>query len=213
MSSLFQKIALLSVVTLAMGCGLFSEDGDPFDIEFRETVDVSFTIDGDDLCPPNADCSGGGTSPTAVTPPIFDFDTDIDIVELTGSSQLRDVSGRLKSVEIESVDYNYADNTLNTEGPRVVIFVGPLAATGRSSTGVVEVVDLPAAQPMDSTSGNATVDESSRRASSDLFKGLQLSVIPVMQPAEIARDAEYPSGSTDVELTLNLKFVANPTDL
>lgn len=200
----------------ATGCGFFSEDGDPFDVEFTEDIPISFSIDGDDLCPPTADCTGGGTAPAPITPPEVESPPiEIDVQQATGSNQLADVSGRLKRVEIESVDYEYADNTLNTQGPRVVIFVGPVDANSRGDSGVVQVVDLPPALPDDPStwSGTATVPEDKKAVASELFKSLRLSAIPVIRPAEIPRGSEYPTGSTDVKLTLNLKFVANPTEL
>jgi len=207
---------MILVLAFVSGCGLFSDEGDPFDIVVEEDIPLSFTVDGDDLCPPTADCEEGGTAPAPIMPPEVEFPAlPIDVLAATGNDRLADVSGRLKRVEIESVDYEYADNTLNTEGPRVVIFVGPSAADSRSDSGVVQVVDLPRAQPDDPSTwtGTATVPEDKKDAASDLFKGLQLSVIPVIDPADIPRGAEYPTGSTDVNLTLNLKFVANPTEL
>lgn len=205
-------LAALLVPTLS-GCGLFSGEEDPFDIIFREEVPVTFTMDAANFCPVGVDCNAAeGPSPDRVVLPDFETDLDIDVLMATGSTQLRDVAQRLKSVEIEKVDYAYTNNSLNFETPKVTLYVGPLASSSRGSS--VLVVDLPTAAKGENSSGTATVEEANRDKSSDVLKTLQISAIPHMQPAAIERgQPSPPKGKVDVELTMTLKFVANPTEL
>ncbi|MEZ4460425.1 MAG: hypothetical protein R3E66_12010 [bacterium] len=205
--------AVLLAAPFMSGCGLFSGEEDPFDIVFREEVPFTFTIDAANFCPVGVDCTAAeGPSPDKVVLPDFETDIDIDVLAATGSTQLREVSSRLKSVEIEKVDYVYSNNNLNIQTPKISLYVGQLAASSRGSS--VLVVDVPVANAGENKTGTAAVDEANRDASSDILKSLQISMIPYMQPAAIERgQPSPPKGKVDVEMTMTLKFVANPTDL
>ena len=207
------RFGLVFVCTTALsGCFLFSDEDDPFDIPVRESIPISFSIDAADLCPPNADCTDPNGSPDDVQTPDIELPPiPLDIVMATGSSELADAAGRVKRVEIESIEYEYADNTLNTEGPRVLLYIGSLNATSRQ--GATEIVDLPGVNSEGTPdSGTAEIADDKKEAASDQFKTLQFSTIPLMRPAPIKRGDAYPTGTTDVNLTLNLKFVLNPID-
>jgi len=195
-----------------VGCGLFDGD-EPFDINFTEEVPVSFTIDASRFCPTSLDCeAAAGPSPDRVELPDLELDIDIDILAATGSTQLREVSGRLKSVEVDRVEYKYSNNDLNIKTPQMKIYVGRLTASTRS--GAAEIATIPQADPGANTSGNASVTDAQKKAGSDILKSLQISLIPFMQPEAIERgQPSPPKGSADVDLILHLKFVANPTNL
>lgn len=205
--------AALLVLPMLSGCGLFTGEEDPFDIVFREEVPFTFTMDAANFCPVNVDCNAAeGPAPDRIVLPDFETDIDLDVLAITGSSQLGEVAQRLKSVEIEKVDYVYSNNSLNIETPKISMYVGALNASSRASS--VLVVDVPSAAKGENTSGTAAVPEANRDASSDILKSLQISVIPHMQPAPIERQQPSPpKGKVDVEMVMTLKFVANPTEL
>ncbi len=203
----------LTLTPLLSGCGLFSGEDDPFDIVFREEVPFEFTIDASDFCPTNLDCNAGeGPAPDRVVLPDFEVAIPIDVLTATGSTQLADVSQRLKSVEVEKVQYTYSGNTLNIETPKIALFVGGNGVTTR--TNGVLIVDLPTAAKGENSTGTATVEEANKSKSSDILKTLQLAMIPFMQPAPIEKgQPSPPKGAVDVKLVMTLKFVANPTEL
>lgn len=209
----FLMRCLLVSSTLALaGCGLFSDEDDPFDISIRESVPLSFGIDSAVLCPGNADCTDPNGAPDDVQAPDVELPpVPLDIIEATGNAELADAADRIKRVEIESIDYNYANNTLTTEGPRVLIFLNGINASDR--TGGTEIVDLPGVNSEGTAdSGTVELDDNVRDAASDRLKTLRFSMIPLLAPAPINRGDQYPTGETDVELELNLRFVVNPVE-
>lgn len=209
---MMKKACFVVCVALISGCGLFDGD-EPFDINFTEEVPISFTIDASSFCPGSLDCdAAAGPSPDRVELPELELDIDLDILEVTGSNQLRDVSSRLKSVEVDRVEYKYSNNDLNIKTPQIKIYVGRLSASTRN--GAAEIATIPQAEPGANSSGNASVSEEQKKAGSDILKSLQVSFIPFMQPEAIERgQPSPPKGSADVDLILHLKFVANPTSL
>lgn len=209
----FTRLFVLAILFSISGCGLFSDDGDPFDIEITESIPVTFEIDSAKLCPPGEDCTDPNGAPVQLTPPEFEFSFPLDILTATGSPELKEVASRLKRVEIESVDYEYVDNTLNSPGPRVVMFLGGANATDHSSAGVVEIADIPGATAMTNESGSSVVDDAKKEIASDHFKSLNITAIPLMRPAQIEPGQPWPTGKATINLTMNLKFVANPTEL
>ncbi len=203
----------LTLAPLLSGCGLFSGEDDPFDIVFREEVPIEFTIDAANFCPTTVDCNAAaGPSPDRIVLPDFEVAIPIDVLAATGSSQLSEVSQRLKSVEVEKVQYTYAGNTLNIETPKIALYVGGANVT--THTKGVLIVDVPTAKAGENSTGTATVEAANMSKSSDILKSLQLSMIPFMQPAAIEKgQPSPPKGSADVKLVMTLKFVANPTEL
>lgn len=194
------------------GCGLFDGD-DPFDITFTEEVPFSFTIDADQFCPTTLDCDAAeGPAPDRIVLPEVEVDIDLDVLAATGSTQLREVSSRLKSVEVDRIEYAFKDNSLNFKSPEIRFFVAPLNASTR--TAGAEVGSIPQAEPKTNASGTATTTEEQKKAASDTLKTLQISMIPFMKPSPIERNQPSPpKGSTTIEATIHLKFVANPTEL
>lgn len=203
----------LTLTPLLSGCGLFSGEDDPFDIVFREEVPVEFTIDASDFCPTNLDCNAAeGDSPDRIVLPDFEFAIPIDVLTATGSTQLSEVSQRLKSVEVEKVEYTYSGNSLNIETPKIALFVGGTNVSTHEK-GVL-IVDVPTAAPGKNSTGTAAVESANKSKSSDILKTLRFSMIPFMQPAAIEKgQPSPPKGSADVKLVMTLKFVANPTEL
>lgn len=212
MRFLMRCLLLCSTLALA-GCGLFSDEDDPFDISIRESVPVSFSIDSAVLCPPSiGDCSDPDGAPDDLQAPDVELPpVPLDIIEATGNQELADAASRIKRVEIESVDYSYPNNTLNSEGPRVIMYLNGIQATDRN--GGTEIVDLPGVNS-EGTEDQGTIElaDDVRDAASDRLKTLRFSMIPLLSPAAINRGDQYPSGETDVELELNLRFVVNPVD-
>lgn len=198
------------------GCGLFSDDpdDDPFDVVYEESVPVEFTISDEQLCPPTEDCSvDAEPSPGEVPLPEVEFAVPIDIVEITGNEELREVSSRFKSVEIVSIDYEIAPNTLNIPSPELDIHMGPETAMRRDAQSVFFLANLPSAQPMTEDSGTVEVEQDARDQSSELFKDLKFTVIPYGQKTIQEGELFPPQGETDYTVTFNLKFTVNPTEL
>lgn len=207
-----KKLLIVAGVFGFSGCGLFDGD-DPFDITFTEEVPFSFTIDADQFCPTTLDCDAAeGPAPDRIELPEVEVDIDLDVLAATGSTQLREVSSRLKSVEVDRVEYVFKDNTLNFKSPEIRFFVAPLNASTRAAG--AEIGSIPQAAPKTNASGTATTTEVQKKAASETLKSLQISVIPFMKPSAIERNQPSPpKGSTEVEVIIHLKFVANPTEL
>lgn len=206
-----KKLLILGASVLA-GCGLFDGE-DPFDIEFEEQVPVAFRIDADRFCPTTIDCTAAeGPAPDRVELPPVELDIDIDILEATGSTQLREVSSRLKSIEVDRVEYKYLNNTLNIKTPNIKLYVAPENASSRGSG--AELASVPQAEAGATPSGTETVPDDQKDAASDILKTLQISVIPYMEAEAIERgQPSPPKGGADIEMILHLKVVANPTEL
>lgn len=216
---MFQRLswatAAVVVATLA-GCGLFSDnpDDDPFDISIKQDVSIDFAIDDEMLCPPTEDCD----APTAPSPGPIDLPTiappgiEVDVLELTQNDDLAKASNRLKKVEIESVDYAIAPNTLNIPGPTMRLYVAPLNATSHEASGAAYIGEIPAAAPQTEATGTVVVSDADKEKVSELFKSLKFKVF-VRGDKDIENGEMFPpQGRSDYELTFNLRFTANPTE-
>ncbi len=208
-------VAAVLGLTIVSGCGLFSKDSDddPFDLVIKQDVDVEFAIDDEMLCPPTEDC----TAPTAPSPgpidlPEVNVPVEVDIIALTMNEQLSSASGRLKKVEIESIDYVIAPNTLNIPSPPLGLYITPTTATSKDANGAAFIGTLPSADPSTEKTGTLTVTEEDQAKSSDLFKALKFKVI-ANGDKDIEAGEQFPAqGRTDYKLTFNLKFSASPAD-
>lgn len=197
------------------GCGLFSDDpnDDPLDVVIRESVPLEFKLDSSDLCPPTEDCSvESQPSPTTVDTPPVEIPAPIDIIEATGNQQLADAADRLKSVEIESIDYEISPNSLNVPSPEIELYMAPLGVNNKDGQAAFYFAKLPSADPMATPSGTVPVEESARDQSSELFKDLKFTAIAYGDRDVQEGELFPPQGATDYKLTLNLKFTANPVD-
>lgn len=211
---LLRVLPLLMLVP-ATGCGLFSDDpdDDPFDVVVKEQVPITFTLDDEALCPPTEDCEATpGPSPAAIDLPPVQIPVQIDVLELTMNDKLTEISGRLKKVEIESIDYEVAPNTLNIPTPDVDVHLAPFTATDIEAQSAFKLATLPSVPAMEEKTGTADVTESAQEQSSELFKALKFTAI-AYGDKDIAKDELFPpQGAAEYKLTLNLKFTANPVD-
>ena len=210
-------IALMAVLGLfALACGFLDPDDarEALTVTYHEDFDVGpLNIDADEVCPPDADCSeDSAPSPTDVELMPVEFNIDIDIVDAMGNEDLRDISSRLRTLEITSIDYQVADNDLTFDLPDLDIFVAPIGTEDSEDSAAIHLTTIPSTSAGEDASGNAPVIEANRHASSELFKTLEFTALPTAQPMVKEGQPFPPSGSAEVTLTINLKLTANPTD-
>lgn len=202
-------------LTAISGCGLFSDDpdDDPFDIAIKQDVPVEFKITEEALCVGVPDCDAPtAPSPGPVDLPEVNIPVEIDVIALTMNDQLDDASGRLKKVEIESIDYVIAPNTLNIPSPPLELYIAPTTATNKDASGAAFIGTLPSADPMTEKTGSIPVSEEDQAKSSELFKALKFKVI-AYGDKDIEQGEQFPpQGQTDYKLTFKLKFSASPAD-
>jgi hypothetical protein len=210
-------IALLAVVGLfALACGFLDPDDarEAMTVTYHEDFDVGpLLIDANEACPPDADCNeDSAPSPTDVELMPIEFNIDIDIVDAMGNDDLRNISSRLRSLEITSIDYDVADNDLTFDLPDMEIYVAPIGTEDSDDEDAIHLTTIPSTAAGENASGNAPVIEANRDASSELFKTLEFTALPKAQPMVREGQPFPPSGSAEVTLTINLRLTANPTD-
>lgn len=209
------RILLLSVVFIFSSCGFFSdnEKDDPFDVEIKESFDIEFEFDAADICPSGQDCTvKAEPSPDPVDFPELTLPQTIDILALTQSTKLRELAKRLKKVEIESIDYELIDNTLNVPSPEFLIFIGPPNVLGVNSNGTVELASVPSLPPMTSKKGTSPAKTESLPVVSDLFKALKFTAIAHVD-YDLKKGDLFPvQGKVKYKITFNVRFVANPLE-
>lgn len=201
----------LSVLTfLSVGCGLINGDGD---ITITPGIPVSFTIDANELCPSSADCSQEqAASPATRELAPIETDVNVDVVEATGNQQLETYAGSFKSIEIVSIEYNIKGNDLTFDLPESDLYIGPTAAEKKDDSGVAKLATIPTVAAGSNPSGTATVSAQGRSVSSEQLRQLEMSAILAATPKVEEGQPFPPSGSADIELTINVEFVANPID-
>ena len=212
-----RHFAVLLVVlgASALACGWLEDNAD---VEYDTEIPVDFTIDATELCDSSSSqidsCDGEMTTEAKMEIPLKDLekDLDIDIVEETGKEGLRDASGRFKEITITSIDYKVAPNSLTFATPKIDIYAGPKSAGSTDDDGVFKLTTLPPVAKGTEDEGEADVSQSAESKASELFKELKLSAIPAGKPTISKGDEVPPNGKAEVELTMNVKFVANPAD-
>ncbi len=206
----------MSVLFLTLtGCGLFSDDptDDPFDVSITESFEMEFDFDADKLCPPGQDCTVEAMpSPGPVDLPDVQIPIPVDILAATGSPELKEIADRLKKVEIESVEYELVDNTLNIDSPVFQIYVGPANSTQITGAGTAQLITIPSVPPMQSKTGVATPTPESLAIASELFKSLNFSAIGYVNE-DIEQGDLFPAqGKALYKLKFNVRFTANAID-
>ncbi len=207
-------LAPIALATLS-GCGLFSDDpeDDPLDVIVKESVPITFTLDGSKLCPPNEDCDAEPMpSPRTVDLPPFEVPLPIDIIEATGSMELEEVASRLKRVEIESIDYKVMPNDLNVPTPEIEIHFAAFTSDNIEAQSAFLVATLPEVAAGMEAEGQAEVEQESQDKQSELLKELKFTAIPYGDKDIEEGDMFPPKGAAEYELILNMKFSANPVD-
>ncbi len=204
-----------TAISLGAGCGVFDDEGDPFDIVLEESFQVEYQVDSSQYCPPGTDCTvEPGPSPDDVVGPEVQTGVPLDIVALTEEPQIATAAGQVKSVTVKSVDYEAQNNTLNVPTSEYRIYLGPIGAETRNATGVISepIVTIPPIPPMENATGTAQANAETQAAASDLLKTLKVSFIPYTQPV-VKKGEPFPAqGAADIYLDFNLEFVINARD-
>ena len=210
-------IGLLTIIALfALACGFLDPDDarEALTVTYDEAIEIApFEIDADELCPPDEDCDeDGAPAPEDIELMPIEFHVDVDIVEATGQSALRDISSRLRSLEITSISYDVSDNDLTFDLPDFDIYVGPLGTEESDDPEAVHLTTIPSTPAGENASGDAPVIDANRQESSEIFKEMEFSAIPTAQPVVAEGQPFPPSGSAELQLTINIRITANPTD-
>ena len=209
------KRSLLAVLAVtggfALACGFL--DSEAATVTYEWDVPMTFTVDADQLCPADADCQGD-TVPAQQDQTLakLEFGVPVDILEATDNQDLQGLAQRLRSIEITSIDYASKDNSLTFDLPDMEIYVAPLGTSDPEDGTAVHLTTIPTIAAATNTSGRATVEEANRGAASEIFKTLQYTAIPSAQPVVKEGQPFPPSGTSEIELTVNLRIVANPLD-
>jgi hypothetical protein len=207
-----QSLIFLSVLVIfSLACGLL--DDEDTNVSYTEELPQSFTIDANQLCPEGEDCSGNSVpAPADQQLATIEFAGDIDVVEETGRTELRDYAGKFRSIEIVRVDYAVAGNDLTFDLPETKLFLAPMGVDSKDHEDAVELATIPTVAAGTNKNGKAVVAEAGRSASSDLLQNLQLSTIVFAQPVVKEGQDMPPSGSAEMKVTVHVKFTANPQD-
>lgn len=206
-------LILLAVLTaFALGCGLV--DSEVATITYNESVVIDVPVNADNLCPPaDPACEG---EPVAIDRDVelvpVEFGIDVDVIEATGKPELANLADRLRSIEVTSIKYAAAQNTLSFDMPPTKLYVGPIGRDTHSSQGMVELATIPEIPAGEQKSGTAPVKAANASAASERFKALKFSAVPYSAPT-IKRGQNFPpSGQASVKVTINFKITANPLD-
>jgi hypothetical protein len=206
------SVIFLSVLVIfSLACGIL--DDDDTNVSYTEELPQSFAIDADQLCPAGQDCSETSVpAPSDQELAPIEFAADVDIVEETGRTELRDYAGKFRSVEIVRVDYAVAGNDLTFDLPPTTLYLAPKGVDSKDHEDAVELATIPTVAAGANDEGKAVVDDAGRSASSELLQDLKLSTIVFAQPTVKEGQPMPPSGSASMKVTIHVKFTANPQD-
>jgi hypothetical protein len=204
-------ILFLSVISLfAVACGLIEEDGD---ISVTPGIPVEFTVDANELCPPDQDCTEQqAAAPMDIQLAEVETDVDVDVVEQTGRDELAQYAGSFKSIEIVGIEYEVKNNDLTFDLPETEIHLGPIEAGKTDDEGVELLTTIPSIPAGENPSGTAQSTQAGRQVSADVLQDLKMSAIPKTRPTVKEGEPFPPSGSADLKLTIKVKFTYNPID-
>lgn len=207
-----QSLIFLSVLVIfSLACGLL--DDEDTNVSYTEQIAQSFTIDADQLCPEGQNCSEASVpAPSEQQLDPIEFAAEIDVVEQTGRTELRDYTGAFRSIEIIRIDYAVAGNDLTFDLPPTTLYLAPMGVDSKDHEDAVELATIPTVPAGENKNGKAVVAEAGRSASSDLLQKLQLSTIVFAQPTVKEGQPMPPSGTANMKLTIHVKFTANPQD-
>jgi hypothetical protein len=206
------SLIFLSVLVLfSLACGLL-EDEDT-NVTYPVDFSKSFSIDADQLCPDCPDETAPAPSDRELDP--IEFAAEIDIVEQTGRSELRDYTNAFRSIEITRIDYAVAGNDLTFDLPPTTLYLAPMGVDSKDHEDAVKLATIPATGVIaagENKSGKAKVADEGRSASSELLQNLELSTILFAQPVVKEGQPLPPSGSASMKVTIFVEFTANPQD-
>lgn len=192
-------------------------------VTYEDSFPVEFIIDANELCVDELewDCEGDTVElPEGENRELIaiEFGVDVDIIkalEEGGEGEIpdpREVTERMRSIEITGIDYKVDDNALTFDLPDLDLYVAPMGARSPDDDDTIFLTTIPSVEAGQDESGEAPVDEAASEPSSELFQALEFAVLPSATPVVREGQPFPPSGDTDVELTFNIKLVANPVD-
>lgn len=212
--SAFSTSTIVVAAVFVGGCQFLEDNAD---VTKNVEIPVSFTIDGDTLCEEsdaNVDCQNPPNENAQMSYPLgeFEVDRDVDIVEASGRTELRDLAGRFKKITVSKIDYKFQNNTLTFTTPEISFDIGPKAVSSTDNDKTVQLTTIPPVDPGANPDATAEVSNEAENRASPYFKELEFSALPNGQPRVEEGDEIPPTGSADVESVIHVKFVANPVD-
>lgn len=203
-------IALLSVLAIfALACGFL--DSEVATVTYQEGIPVDIPIDANELCPEDSDCDEEGTAPTEVPLLPIELSFDVDIVD-AADGDLHNITQRMRSISITSIDYDVEDNDLTFHIPEIDIYVAPEGTESTDDDDVIFLTTLPDVEPGLNPAGTSNVHPENREPASELFKDLQYAVLAEAHPVIKQGEPMPPSGDAEYEMTINIEITANPLD-
>ncbi len=192
-------------------------------VTYEDSFPVQFTIDANELCVDELewDCEADTVDlPEGEDRELgtIEFGVDVDIIEALeegGDGDIpdpREVTERMRSIEVTSIEYSVEDNELTFDLPDLELYVAPMGARSPDDDDTIHLTTIPSVEAEHDETGDAPVREEASEPSSELFQALQLAVLPSATPTVREGQPFPPSGDTDVELTFHIKLVANPVD-
>lgn len=200
-------LVVLGVSSLA--CGFLQEE-EP-NVTYNTEIPVDFTVDASELCGTECKNQPSGKAPMKVPLLEVEQDLNIDIVEETGRTELREASGRFEEITITGIDYRVQQNSLTFPTPKTNIFLGPIPAKKHNDQDVFKLTTLPSVPAGQNESGTAPVSSAAESKASSLFEQLKMSTIPHGKPEVKKGQKLPPQGQAKIKMTIKVKFVASPS--
>jgi hypothetical protein len=205
-------LILIGIVAISgLACGFL--DSEAATVTYEEAIPIIFSVSAGQLCPPDADCEAPAQpAPQDIELLAIELTVPIDLVEATGNEELRSISSRMRSMEITSIDYVVSDNDLTFDLPEIEIHVAPPNVDDPSASTSVHLTTLPVIPAGSDVTTNAPVRDAAVEPASDLFKELHFNALGNGTPTVAEGQPFPPSGAADLEMTVNIRIVANPID-
>lgn len=198
---------LLIMAIFSLACGLIDEE--VATVTYEAAIPMEFFFDAAEFCPDCPDEGGTAQETIELEPIELRIPMSADDFELSGNLNIRDITQRMRSLEITSIDYVVSDNSLTFDLPAMELFVMPTTADDPGDANSIFLTTVPTAPALTDIDKNAPVQDAAREPASDLLKSLDFNGLLRAQPVIAVGQPVPPAGSADVTMTVNVKIVAN----
>lgn len=204
-------LSLLVVLGLfALACGLLDEEATT--ITYEAAIPIEFSIDSADFCSDCPDEQADAVESFELDPLEANIPIQASDFQVVGDFDIREITRRMRSMEITSIDYVVGDNSLTFDLPPLDVFVAPLSVTEVGQAGSVHLTTVPQAPAGTDVDANAPVRSEARDPASDLFKELDFRALFTAVPRIEEGQPVPPSGKADIQLIVNVRIVANAVE-